>query len=100
MGNEYITALPCEFTVYVDETDETNQTMAISFLSPNFMFGTMFEGAVENAYSGGQLTKDDVIEYSSLADVVFADLRMIVDYAVQDRVSVEAQHGLNLEITD
>ncbi|MDM5271674.1 DUF302 domain-containing protein [Sulfurovum sp. zt1-1] len=100
LGSEYITALPCEFTVYVDETDETNQTMAISFLNPNFMFGTMFEGAVENAYIGGQLTKSDVIGYSSLADVVFADLRMIVDYAVQDRVSAEAQHNLNLVITE
>lgn len=100
LGSEYITALPCEFTVYVDESDETNQTMAVSFLNPNFMFGTMFEGAVENAYAGGKLNKADVVEYSSLADVVFADLRMIVDYAVQDRVSVEAQHNLNLVISE
>ena len=84
LGNEYITALPCEFTVYVDETDETGQTLAISFLNPNFMFGTMFEGAVSNAFSNGALTKEEVIEYSTLADVVFGDLRMIVDHAVQN----------------
>ena len=84
LGNEYITALPCEFTVYVDETDETGQTLAISFLNPNFMFGTMFEGAVSNAFSNGALTKKEVIEYSTLADVVFGDLRMIVDHAVQN----------------
>jgi uncharacterized protein (DUF302 family) len=84
LGNEYITALPCEFTVYVDETDDTNQTLAISFLNPNFMFGTMFEGAVQNAFMNGKLTKAEVIEYSTLADVVFGDLRMIVDHAVQD----------------
>ncbi len=84
MGNEYITALPCEITVYVDETDPTNRTLSVSFLNPSFMFGTMFEGAVQNAYDDAQLTKDEVIEYSTLADVVFGDLRLIVDAAVQD----------------
>ena len=84
LGNEYITALPCEITVYVDETDPTGETLAISFLNPNFMFGTMFEGAVQNAYDDAKLTKDEVIEYSTLADVVFADLRLIVDAAIQD----------------
>ena len=84
LGNEYITALPCEITVYVDETDPTGQTLAISFLNPNFMFGTMFEGAVQNAYDNAKLTKDEVIEYSTLADVVFGDLRLIVDAAVQE----------------
>ncbi|QOR62103.1 DUF302 domain-containing protein [Sulfurovum sp. ST-21] len=86
LGNEYITALPCEITVYVDETDPTGQTLAISFLNPNFMFGTMFEGAVEKAYMEGTLSKADMIEYSTLADVVFADLRLIVDAAVQGSV--------------
>ncbi len=95
LGNEYITALPCEFTVYVDETDDTNQTIAISFLNPNFMFGTMFEGAVTNAYNDAKLTKAEVIEYSTLADVVFGDLRMIVDHAVQDSAT---QHSLGLTI--
>jgi|GEM_PF-1526106 len=84
LGNEYITALPCEITVYVDETDTTGQTLAISFLNPNFMFGTMFEGAVDAAYTSGSLSKEDVIEYSTLADVVFGDLRLIVDAAVQE----------------
>ncbi|MEN8147786.1 MAG: DUF302 domain-containing protein [Campylobacterota bacterium] len=99
LGNEYITALPCEFTVYVDETDDTNNTIAISFLNPNFMFGTMFQGAVENAYMNGDLNKTQVVEYSTLADVVFGDLRMIVDSAVQDKGAV-AVHGLGLAITE
>ncbi len=97
LGNEYITALPCEFTVYVDETDDTNQTIAISFLNPNFMFGTMFEGAVQKAFMNGDLTKAEVIEYSTLADVVFGDLRMIVDHAVQDRDGALG-HGLGLSV--
>jgi len=95
LGNEYITALPCEFTIYVDETDDTNHTIAISFLNPNFMFGTMFEGAVTNAYMNGDLNKTQVIEYSTLADVVFGDLRMIVDHAVQDKAP-NVTHSLNL----
>ena len=81
LGNEYLTALPCEITVFVDENDPTK--LSVSFLSPNFMFGTMFKGAVDDAYAAGTITKDDVIAYSTLADVVFADLRLIVDTAVQ-----------------
>jgi len=99
LGNEYITALPCEFTVYVDETDETNSTIAVSFLNPNFMFGTMFEGAVENAYLNGDLNKSQVIEYSTLAEVVFGDLRMIVDHAVQDKAP-NVTHNLDLVIVE
>ncbi len=82
LGNEYLTALPCEITVLVDENDPTKLT--VSFLSPNFMFGTMFQGAVEQAYADGKITKDEVIQYSTLADVVFADLRLIVDTAIQN----------------
>ena len=92
LGNEYITALPCEFTVYVDETDDTNNTMAISFLNPNFMFGTMFDGAVSDAYMNGDLNKTQVVEYSTLADVVFGDLRMIVDHAVQNSTGTGGHH--------
>jgi uncharacterized protein (DUF302 family) len=94
LGNEYITALPCEISVYVDDTADdydasagitkaTGSTLSISFLNPNFMFGTMFEGAVANALTNGTIDKPGAIEYSTLADVVFGDLRMIVDHAVQ-----------------
>lgn len=91
LGNEYITALPCEITVYVDDnatdynaTAKTSETIAISFLNPSFMFGTMFQNSVANAYLAGEITEDDVIEYSTLADVVFSDLRLIVDQAIKD----------------
>ena len=94
LGNEYITALPCEISVYVDDTADdydasagitkaTGSTLSISFLNPNFMFGTMFEGAVANALTNGTIDKTGAIEYSTLADVVFGDLRMVVDHAVQ-----------------
>jgi uncharacterized protein (DUF302 family) len=94
LGNEYITALPCEISVYVDDTADdydasagitkaTGSTLSISFLNPNFMFGTMFEGAVANALTNETIDKTGAIEYSTLADVVFGDLRMVVDHAVQ-----------------
>jgi len=82
LGNQYITALPCEVAVYVDESDPT--VLTISFLNPSFMFGTMFQGAVESAYTAGTITRDEVVEYSTLAEIVFGDLRMIVDHAVQN----------------
>ena len=108
LGNQYITALPCEISVYVDDTaaDYTNtdgklntgtgSTIAISFLNPNFMFGTMFEGAVENALANETIDKTGAIEYSTLADVVFADLRMIVDNAVQDSTNGDFTHPLTI----
>ncbi len=91
LGSEYITALPCEITAYIDENDATGKTIAISFLNPNFMFGTMFKGSIEKALAAGTITKDDVIEYSTIADVVFGDLRLIVDAAITDS-------SLNLEV--
>jgi uncharacterized protein (DUF302 family) len=97
LGNEYITALPCEIAVYVDDMDDTNQTIAISFLNPNFMFGTMFEGAIPAALGDGTIDKAGAIEYSTLADVVFADLRMIVDRAIQTPVPND-QFGHVLDI--
>ena len=95
LGNEYITALPCEISVYVDDTAPgytntdgkvttgTGPTLSISFLNPNFMFGTMFEGAIPTALADGTIDKAGAIEYSTLADVVFGDLRMVVDNAIQ-----------------
>ncbi len=82
LGNEFLTALPCEFSVFVDENDPT--ILTISLLSPSFMFDTMFKGAVEEAFINGEITQDDVIEYSTLADVILSDLRLIIDKAVNN----------------
>lgn len=96
LGNEYLTALPCEITVYVDETDDTNQTLSVSFLSPAFMFNTMFQGAVEAAYANEDINASQVIEYSTLPDVVFSDLRLIVDQAVKNLGGGQGHGGLVL----
>ena len=90
LGAEYITALPCEITTYLDKTDDTNKTISISILSPKFMFENMFKGAVENAVQNTGLSQEDATKYQTLADVVLADLNKIVHAAIADSV-------LNLE---
>ena len=47
----------------------------------------------------GDLTKTEVVEYSTLADVVFGDLRMIVDHAVQDKAP-NVTYSLDLKIVE
>jgi len=90
LGAEYITALPCEITAYLDRTDDTNKTLSISILSPKFMFENMFKGAVENAVANTGLSKEDAGKYKTLASTVLADLNKIVDKAIADS-------GLNLK---
>jgi len=90
LGAEYITALPCEITAYLDRTDDTNKTISISVLSPQFMFENMFKGAVENAVKNTGLSQEDAAKYQTLATVVLADLNKIVDAAITDS-------GLELE---
>jgi len=89
LGAEYITALPCEITAYLDRTDDTNKTLSISVLSPQFMFENMFKGAVENAVANTGLSQEEAAKYETLASVVLGDLNKIVDEAV-------ANSGLDL----
>ena len=84
LGAEYITALPCEVTTYLDRTDDTNKTISISVLNPHFMFETMFKGAVGNALEAEKITADEAAAYETLAATVLADLNKIVDAAIAD----------------
>jgi uncharacterized protein (DUF302 family) len=84
LGAEYLTALPCEITAYLDRTDDTNKTLSISILSPKFMFENMFKGAVENAVKDTNLSQADASKYESLPPVLLGDLNKIVDAAVAD----------------
>ena len=90
LGAEYITALPCEITTYLDRTDDTNKTISISILSPQFMFENMFKGAVENAVKNTGLSQEDANKYQTLASIVLADLNKIIASSITDS-------GLNLE---
>ena len=82
LGAEYITALPCEITTYLDRTDDSNKTLSISILSPKFMFENMFKGAVENAVKDTNLSQEEAGKYQTLAAIVLADLNKITDAAI------------------
>lgn len=90
LGAEYITALPCEITTYLDRTDPTNKTISISILNPHFMFETMFKGAVDNAVKNTGLTDAEAAKYDTLAAIILDDLNKVVDSAV-------VASGLNLK---
>lgn len=77
LGAEYVTALPCEIGVFIDEDDSEGKTLKITFLNPTFMFTVMFADALE-AMSG-----DEMLTYSTLPDIVFADLKAIVNAALE-----------------
>ena len=66
----------------MDRTDDTNKTISISILDPNFMFNVMFKGAVTDALEDGTIDEAEAATYVTLADIVSADLNKIVDAAV------------------
>ena len=83
LGTEYITALPCEITSYLDRKDDTNNTISVSILDPEFMFNTMFRGAVADAIKAGDLNETEAAGYQTLAKVVSDDLNLILDAAIE-----------------
>ena len=56
-------------------------------------------GAVANALENGTIDKTGAIAYSTLADVVFSDLRMIVDHAVRNN-TIDGGVKLPLDIVE
>jgi len=84
LGAEYLTALPCEVSVYLDDEDSTGGTIGISILNPNFVFDTMLKDAVENAVNTKKITKEEEKEYDNLASIVLSDLYKIVNTAIVD----------------
>ena len=84
LGVEYITALPCEVAVYLDDTDSSGKTIGVSILNPHFIFETMFKGAVAKALKDKKITKEEAKEYGSLATTVLNDLNKIVDASILD----------------
>jgi uncharacterized protein (DUF302 family) len=84
LGAEYITALPCEATIYLDDADSSGKTISISILNPHFMFETMFKGAVAKALKDKKISKDEAKKYETLATTVLNDLNRIVDASIVD----------------
>ena len=84
LGSEYISALPCEITTYLDKNDDTNKTISVSILSPKFMFENMFKGAVEASVARGDMNETEAATYAPLAQTVLDDLNKILNAAVKD----------------
>ena len=84
LGAEYLTALPCEITTYLDRSDDTNKTISVSILNPDFMFKQMFKGAVENAVKNQKLTQEEAAGYTTLAQTILEDLNKITNAAIAD----------------
>lgn len=90
LGAEYVTALPCEIGVMVNENNSSQLT--VSFLNPTFMFNILFADALD------QLTEAQKLEYSTLPDVVFSDLRLIVQDAINNAAAA-AVNGKTYDLT-
>ena len=84
LGSEYITALPCEITTYLDKNDDTNKTISISILNPIFMFENMFKGAVSASVARGDINATEAATYQPLAQTVLDDLNKILAAAIAD----------------
>jgi uncharacterized protein (DUF302 family) len=84
LGAEYITALPCKISVYLDESDDSNKTLAISILNPNFMLEYMFKDAIKSAIDSGKITQEEARKYDTLASTILSDLNKIADKAIAD----------------
>lgn len=93
-GEYHTPALPCEVAVFVNPDD--NQTIDISILNPEFMFGALFaDGMVD-------LNSTQIAEFNAIIDNINGDLKAIVDYAVDNNISelVDGQVDNKIEPID
>ena len=88
-GEYHTPALPCEIAVTVNP--DNNNTMDVSFLNPEFMFGALFADGM------AKMTTDEITGFNTIIDNINGDLKQIVDYAMENNVS-ELGHT-NVKIT-
>jgi hypothetical protein len=78
-GEFHTPALPCEIAVFVNPDD--NKTIDVSLLSPDFMFNGLFSDAMEDMNATQKAYFDNIITN------IQGDLKMMVDYAMENNVS-------------
>lgn len=88
-GEYHTPALPCEIAVTVNP--DNNNTMDVSFLNPEFMFGALFADGM------AKMTTAEIAGFNTIIDNINGDLKQIVDYAMEHNVS-ELGH-VNTKIT-
>jgi len=78
-GEHHTSALPCEIAVTVNP--DNNNTIDVSFLNPEFMFGALFADSMED------MTAEEVAAFNTIIDNINGDLKTIVDYAMDNNVT-------------
>ena len=88
-GEYHTPALPCEIALRVNP--DNNNTIDVSFLNPEFMFGALFADGMADM-------NDTVIAaFNTIIDNINGDLKQIVDYAMEHNIT-ELNHA-NTKIT-
>lgn len=78
-GEYHTPALPCEIAVTVNP--DNNNTIDISILNPEFMFGALFADAMED------MSSTQIDEFNAIIDNINGDLKTIVDYSVEHNIT-------------
>ena len=86
-GEFHTAALPCEIAVFVDPNDNTK--IEVSILNPEFMFEAMFADGLAT------MTADEVAGFNTIISNINGDLKKIVDYAMENNVTVGNFDGTN-----
>jgi uncharacterized protein (DUF302 family) len=78
-GAYHTPALPCEIAVTVNP--DNNNTIDVSILNPEFMFGALFADSMAN------MTQEEINGFNIIIDNINGDLKTIVDYAMDNNIS-------------
>lgn len=78
-GEYHTAALPCEIAVKVNPDD--NNSIDISILNPEFMFGALFADAM------AEMDATEIAGFNTIIDNINGDLLKIVDYAMENNIT-------------
>jgi len=78
-GEFHTGALPCEIAVTVNP--DNNNTIDVSFLNPEFMFGAMFADGLAD------MNETQIADFNQIIENINGDLKTIVDYAMDNNIS-------------
>ena len=80
-SRDHATALPCQMTFYIDDTDANNPKLKVIILNPEFMFQTLFK----DKFSA--LSTDEQTALVSMVNTVRTDLVNITRFVMDNKLS-------------
>lgn len=88
-GAHHATALPCEITVQIIDTDNDGltETLVISYLDAHFMFGALF----------ADITDEEKEAFTTLPTSVMNDLEAMVEYSLENDLGVALNPGKQIK---